>query len=535
MLTLHNICYAHPNKELLLDSITLTINKYDKIALIGNNGTGKSTLLQIMAGHLQPSSGTLKAVSKPYYIPQVFGQFNQMTIAQALRVDDKLNALAAILGGDMSDEKLAVLDDDWSIEERCREALSHWQLGGHDLSQSMGQLSGGQKTKVFLAGILIHRPDIVLLDEPSNHLDSQSRTVLYQYIQSTNNTLVVVSHDRTLLNLLPAVYELSKQGITAYGGNYDFYVAQKAIEAHAFQEDLNSKEKALRKAKAIEKETIERQQKLDARGKKKQEKAGLPTISMNTLRNNAEKSTSRIKDVHAEKTDAIMQELIQLRKSLPDKDKMKIGLNDSTLHRGKILITAKDINYGYDAGLLWPEALSFGISSSQRIALKGKNGSGKTTLINMIRGILQPSSGIINRATVNTLYIDQDYSLIDNRLSVLEQAQLFNSGELQEHEVKSRLTHFLFTKKDWDKSCAVLSGGEKMRLLLCCLTISSTAPDMMIMDEPTNNLDIQNIELLTAAINEYKGAMIIVSHDIHFLEQMKTDTIIELPGKASQI
>lgn len=528
MLTLQNLTYVHPNKDLLFDNLNITINRQEKIALIGNNGIGKSTLLRIVAGLLPPTSGTVKTDSIPYYIPQHFGQYNEMTIAAALRIDKKLRALQAILNGDVTEENMNQLEDDWTIEERCQEALQHWDLPGLDLSQPMSRLSGGQKTKVFLAGIIIHEPELVLLDEPSNHLDAASRAVLYDYIRTTNDTLIVVSHDRTLLNLLPEVYELSKKGITAYGGNYEFYVAQKSIAANALNEDLKSKEKALRKAKEVERESIERQQKLDARGKKKQEKAGLPTISMNTLRNNAEKSTAKTKDVHAEKISAITDELNHLRKEMPDKDKMKIGFDDSALHTGKILITATEINYDYGQGALWAQPLSFQVTSGDRIAVKGNNGSGKTTLIRMMLGELQPGTGTIRRADNTSVYIDQDYSLINNAQSVYEQAAQFNAGHLQEHEVKSKLTHFLFTKNYWDKPCAALSGGEKMRLILCCLTLQNKAPDMIILDEPTNNLDIQNIEILTTALNEYKGTIILVSHDACFLEQIGIQKDIDL-------
>lgn len=528
MLILQNATYLHPNKDLLFNNLHLAIHKQDKIALIGNNGTGKSTLLQILAGVLEPATGFVKRDSIPYYVPQIFGQFNNHTIAQALRVEDKLKALRAILGGDVTEANLALLDDDWTIEEKCSEALAYWQLDGLDLSQKIDTLSGGQKTKVFLAGIIIHQPGIVLLDEPSNHLDMHGRAILYDYIRSTSNTLVVVSHDRTLLNLLPIAYELDKRGITVYGGNYDFYATQKLIESNALDEDVRSREKALRKAKETERETIERQQKLDARGKKKQEKAGLPTISMNTFRNNAEKSTAQVKGVHAGKVDAIAQELNELRKELPGVDKIKMGFDNSALHKGKTLITAKNINAGYNAKLLWKSVLNFKILSGERIVIKGANGSGKTTLIKMMLGSLQPQAGTIQFVDSKAIYIDQDYSLINNTLSVYEQAQQFNSGELQEHEIKIRLSRFLFTKNDWEKPCKSLSGGEKMRLMLCCLTIGSQAPDIIILDEPTNNLDIQNIEILTNAINEYKGTLIVISHDAYFLQQVHIERVIEL-------
>ena len=339
MFTLQQVSYQHPNKDLLFDQLDLTIPAHAKAALIGNNGTGKSTLLKLLAGILAPASGSIHAGSQPYYIPQHFGQYNDLTIAQALHIEEKLKALHSILEGDVSGTNMALLNDDWSIEERSAAALLHWGLQDLLLSQPMSTLSGGQKTKVFLAGIAIHEPEIILLDEPSNHLDSHGRALLYELIEQTTATLIVVSHDRQLLQLPDQVYELSKKGITLYGGSYDFYLAQKQVENNAMAQDLKSREKALRKAKETERETMERQQKLDARGKKKQEKSGLPTISMNTFRNNAEKSTARTKGMHEEKVDQLSASLQELRKELPDIDKMKLGFENASLHKGKLLIT----------------------------------------------------------------------------------------------------------------------------------------------------------------------------------------------------
>src|SRR5574343_247234 len=291
MLILQNISYTHPNKDLLFSDINLTVNNHEKTALIGNNGAGKSTLLKIIAKELQPSNGQISVETEPFFVPQIFGQFNHLTIAEALKIDKKLNALKEILNGNTSEENFNLLNDDWTIEDRCNDALQDWQLTDLDLSQKMETLSGGQKTKVFLAGISIHQPELILLDEPNNHLDIASRQLLYDFIQTTKSTLVVVSHDRKLLNLLDTVCELSKHGIKVYGGNYDFYKEQK--------------------------------QKLDNRGKGKQEKASVARIMMNTLRNNAENSTSKLKSVHVEKIIGILQNLQELRSLLPDVDKMK--------------------------------------------------------------------------------------------------------------------------------------------------------------------------------------------------------------------
>ncbi|MFC4480114.1 ribosomal protection-like ABC-F family protein [Flavobacterium chungangensis] len=528
MLILQNISYQHENKDMLFQNIGFTLNNHDKTALVGNNGVGKSTLLKIIAGELQPFSGQIIQNAKPYFVPQLFGQFNDLTIAEALQIKEKTASLKEILEGVVTEENLQLLDDDWTIEERCNEALSYWQLHDLDLNQKMETLSGGQKTKVFLAGIMIHEPDLVLLDEPSNHLDFAGRTLLYDFIKSTSITLLIVSHDRTLLNILNKTLEMTKNEISVYGGGYDFYSEQKKVENNALEQDVQSKEKALKKAKEKERESIERQNKLDSRGKKKQEKSGVARIMMNTLRNKAENSSSKIKDVHAEKISGISEDLRQLRSSLPAIDQMKFGFNNTSFLKGKTLFKASEINYSYGEKDLWNESLSFEILSGDRLVIKGLNGSGKTTLIKIILGELNPTKGQITSLAKKAIYIDQDYSLLNQNLKIYEQAEIFNDSGLEEHDIKMRLNRFLFSRNDWDKPCNALSGGERMRLMLCCLTISDEASEIIILDEPTNNLDIQNIEILTAAINEYQGTLIVISHDQSFLEQINIGKSISL-------
>lgn len=528
MLILQNVGYHHANKKCLFGNISLSIQRHQKAALIGNNGSGKSTLLKLMAGILRPSAGSVFASGNVYYVPQHFGQYNELTIAEALKVASKLNALKEILSGQAHETNLTLLDDDWNLEERCQQALAAWGLPGIDLAQTMNSLSGGQKTKVFIAGIAIHRPDIILMDEPGNHLDGQARKQLYGMLRDSAQTIIVVSHDRKLLNLFDTIYELNRNSINRYGGNYDFYLEQKQLESIALDNDIRNTEKTLRKAKEVERETMERQQRLDARGKKKQEKAGLPTISMKTLKNKAERSTARTKEIHAGKTGMILDELNRLRNELLLSDKMKLGFDHSHLHKGRVLFAASNINYHYGNKPLWQEALNFIIASGERIAIAGANGSGKTSLVKLLLGELEPGSGSIQRTEVYALYIDQEYSLITHELTVYDQAQQFNKTALQEHEVKLRLNRFLFTKEDWDKPCSALSGGEKMRLLLCCLNVMNKAPDLIILDEPTNNLDIQNTEILTGAVNDYKGTLLVISHDEYFLEQVSIEKVIAL-------
>lgn len=528
MLTAHKITYIHPDRELLFEDISFSVEKHDKAALIGNNGVGKSTFLRLLAGQLLPSSGNIKSAGKPFYIPQHYGQYDQLNVAQALHIEEKLAALDDILKGNLSKRNQELLDGDWSIAERCREALSFWGLPNLSLDEKMYNLSGGEKTKVFLSGIKIHQPEITLMDEPTNHLDLTSRGLLYDYIKKSNMAFLVVSHDRQLLELLQPIFELRKNRITAYGGNYSFYKEQKEQEDNALVHRVEEKEKALKAAKKLERASIERKQRQDVRGKKKKQKEGVSRIVMKKLQNKAESSSAKLQDVHGEKISSISQELTQARKKLPEISKMKMNFESSSLHKGKVLVAAKDVNFSYSNKPLWQDSLTFEVLSNERINIAGGNGSGKTTSVKLMLGDLEPTEGTVKRADFDYVFIDQDYSLIKNELSVYQQAESYNRDALQEHEIKIRLHRYLFDKEYWDKPCHMLSGGEKMRLMLCCLMISNRAPDVFVLDEPTNNLDIQNMEILTKAINEYRGTLIVISHDTYFLDEIKINRVIEL-------
>ncbi|EFK36009.1 Uncharacterized ABC transporter ATP-binding protein HI_1252 [Chryseobacterium gleum] len=528
MILLQNISFGFPGGNLLFNHTNLTIQSHTKSALVGNNGMGKSTLLKIIAGEIHPLSGNISLQGEVFYVPQMFGNFNHFTIAECLKIDKKLHALEKITSGEVDEIYFETLNDDWDIEERCRHALELWGLGDFELTRKLEGLSGGQKTKVFLARIQINQPEMIILDEPTNHLDMEGRKLLYDLIDKTDATVVIVSHDRTLLNLVDTIFELSNQGIAAYGGNYDFYAEQKEVEEEALHNDIHAKKRALKKAKEKERETLERKQKLDARGKGKQEKSGVARIMMNTLRNNAEKNSSKLQSVHTEKISGISHELRDLRSSVRNSDQMKVNFNDSNLHSGKILITAENINFSYGEQKLWKENLSLEIRSGDRISIKGGNGSGKTTLIKLLLGKTEPSEGQINRSGFNSIYIDQEYSLIDNDSTLYDFVQTFNDSATQESEIKTLLSRFLFGKDTWDKKCGMLSGGERLRLLLCGLSISNKAPDMIILDEPTNNLDLQNVEILTHSIKDYHGTLLVISHDEVFMEEIGIDRELAL-------
>lgn len=524
---LKQVGYVHSDGESLFQNIDFSIQRKEKAALIGNNGSGKSVLLQILSGKLIASSGSVVCSSIPYYVPQHFGQYGGVTVAEALRIDKKVESLKRILAGKGTVNDFVILDDDWSVEERAVSALSFWGMEKISLSCKLNTLSGGEKTSVFLAGIQIHSPEIILLDEPTNHLDAYNRKRLYDFVCSSSATMVVVSHDRTLLNLFPITYELECSVIKCYGGNYEFYRKQKDLEKAALHADLEEQKKEFRLAKKIAIEVIERKQKQNIRAPKNAKKAGMGKMAMNTMKSKSEKRTSRLEEIHEDKLNAIIGKVNHIRNLLPDEGLMKTNILSSSLHIGKILVSAQNINWSYSGEFLWKEPLTFQIKSGDRLSVRGKNGTGKTTLLKLITGVLQPIGGIIKRAEFKYLYLDQEYSIVKNTLSVFDQVKHFSSG-LSDDMLKIILSRFLFPHDTWNKDCAVLSGGEKMRLSLCCLMVSENMPDMLILDEPTNNIDVRNMDILLSAVRNYKGTILLVSHDEYFVRQVNVGYFIDL-------
>ena len=536
-ISIQQISYIHPDKEVLFSDLNFAISKGQKLGLVGNNGCGKSTLLQIIAGQLSPSSGVIVRPDDIYYIPQHFGQYDSLTIAQALRIDRKQQALQAILAGDASTENFNQLDDDWNIEERSIAALDSWGLGQFPLSYPMHLLSGGEKTRVFLAGMDIHNPSVILMDEPTNHLDSSGRQRLYDWVEKCHSTLLVVSHDRTLLNLLPEICELEKHQLTYYGGNYEFYKEQKTLMQEALQQRIEEKEKALRIARKVARETAERRDKQNVRGEKANIKRGVPRIVLNALQGKSEKSTGKLNSVHQEKADKLTEERTQLRGSLSPTAALKTDFNGSSLHTGKTLITAKDINFGYHSApndsdsqsdnepsennlpeqLLWQTPVSFQLKSGDRLRIEGTNGSGKTTLIKLINGLLTPTDG---RVMINSLapgaetkklvsYLPErsylnDHMRVDDILSYF--LDFYDNFDLDRAR---KMLHDL--EIDTRSRLRTLSKGTKEKVQL--VLVMSRDAELYILDEPIGGVDpaARDYILHTILTNYNENATILLS------------------------
>lgn len=515
-----NISYALADGTVLLSHVSFSISPGAKCALVGPNGSGKSTLMAVLSGRLAPTEGTVQVEEGAYLVPQHFGQFNDLSVAEALGVDRKLLALHAILAGDATEEQFAALADDWTLEDRLRQALDRWGLGHVGPDTPMAQLSGGEKTRVFLAGIAIHEPTVVMMDEPTNHIDADSRAMLYDLIDHSAATLLIVSHDRRLLSRLPDIYELSAAGMRHFPMSFSDYEATVEAEAEAQAERRDFWQKELRKERKVARVVAERQQRQASRGQQHSERQGVARIMMGVRRDQAERSSSKTDATRQRRMDDIRQQLAEAKAGVKQVDGMAIDLGSATMREGRELVVARGVNFAYAGGEpLWGEGLNFTVRSGDRLHIVGRSGSGKSTLMRMVMGQIRPTEGTLAVAEgLRTVYLDQEYSLINPSLTVAEQVGEFNRRALPEHELNIRLNRFLFPRDTWTKPCAALSGGEKMRLSLCCMMVADSAPDIIIADEPTNNLDLHNMDILAATLNAYRGTLLLITHDEGFAE-----------------
>ena len=342
---LSGVNYRYTNRQPLFEPVNLSVLPGEKISIVGNNGTGKSTLLRLIAGELAPSCGSIGRSVSPYYVPQQT-DIRSESVGRTLGVAEKLDALRAICDGSANPDHYDTLADDWDIESRCRSALDAWGLPHVKLTASTDSLSGGEKTRLSLAGLTIHRPAIVLLDEPTNHLDRTGRDRLYDYIRTCKATLIVVSHDTYLLNLLDRTCELSKKGLKTYGGNYNFYREQKRIEDSALEQRIDSEQAALRLARKKAQEIAERQQKRFSQGERNKDR--LPRILRKGAKDRGETTISKLREKHSDIVGLNEKRLNDLRRQRGTACRFKIDFDDALLHNGKLLIAADGVNFGYD-------------------------------------------------------------------------------------------------------------------------------------------------------------------------------------------
>jgi ATPase subunit of ABC transporter with duplicated ATPase domains len=510
----------------LFHDITISFGN-EKTGLIGDNGTGKTTLLRLLLGQLNPDNGGVYTHGNVGYLPQDFVVHVQDTIAQVLNVERKIQALHAIEAGTGTAHDQEIIGDDWDIIERTHALFSQLGLAHLALTRKLETLSGGEITRVFLASVLLKKPDFLILDEPTNNLDKPSRQALYETLRSFNGGLLVVSHDRKLLQLMDRIVELSSLGLKIYGGNYAAYVAQKQLEQEAKERQLVDAQKALKKTKKIIQKTKERHEKQASKAKKERRFGGQPKILLNAARERSEKTKSKLEERTDKLLKRVHEQLGKAKVQLERKELLDFALKATRVHSTKKVLEISDLTFAYPSSAPIIHDFNLVMVGPKRLAIIGQNGSGKTTLLKLIANQLQPTAGTIFLGVQPVVYLDQHLNILDFHKTVLENFKRLNPDE-KETECRARLAIFLFSADDALKKVENLSGGEKMRAALACMLMGQQAPQFIVLDEPTNNMDLASIASIENALNYYRGALIVVSHDETFLHNIGVEEKIEL-------
>jgi ATPase subunit of ABC transporter with duplicated ATPase domains len=507
-----DLFFAWPDGDVLFDGLSFVAGPV-RSGLVGRNGAGKSTLLRLIAGRLTPQRGAIRVSGELGYLPQDLTLDTSLRVDQALGIDAVRRAITAIESGDASAENFAVIGDEWDVDERAEALLGKLGLGAIGLDRSVGELSGGETILLGLAAELLRRPDVLLLDEPTNNLDLRARRHLYDAVDHFRGALLIVSHDRELLDRVDQIGDLRKGDITWYGGNLTAYEEAVAIEQEAAERMMRSAEADVRKEK---RDLVEARMKMDqrrARGQRAFEQGGIPKIVAGGLKRSAQVSAGKHLGMQSERLESAQDALAEAESLVHDDDTIRVDLPKTVVPAGRIVLRLEDHVLRTGAHV------ELEIRGPERIALTGPNGAGKTTLLESVTGGGLPA--------VPFRLLPQRLDLLQDDLSIVDNLALL-APSTENQERRSRLARFLFRGRAADQLVSTLSGGERFRATLAALLLAEPPPQLLMLDEPTNNLDLASVAQLKDALASYSGALLIASHDLPFLRDIGITRWLEL-------
>ena len=528
---LDRLTFTWPDGSTALDGVSGAFGS-GRTGLVGRNGAGKSTLLRLMAGELTPTSGLVSPSGEVAYLPQQLTLDVDRRVAELLGVSAALDAVRAITAGDVDPVHFDAVGDDWDIEARAEASLAEAGLAPEFLDRRVGELSGGEAVLVAIAGIRLRRAPITLLDEPTNNLDREARAKLAAMVQAWKGTLIVVSHDLSLLELMDDTAELYAQTLSVFGGPYSEWRAWLDAEQDAAKQAEVTAAQVLRKEK---RQRIEAEVKLAHRArtaKKAEVEKRVPKIVAHGRKMAAEVSAGKLRTEVGAKEDTARSILDEAGRRVRSDASMKIELPDPQVSRSRRIATVGD------------EERSWVIQGPERVALIGRNGAGKTTLLERLvagssetverdvpdESADQSPARPILRAEPHTDqvgYLPQRVDGLEEQLSVFENIAAA-APHVPEKELRNRLARFLIRGATAERAVAALSGGERFRVALAKLLLADPAPHLVVLDEPTNNLDLDTVDQLVEALRAYRGAVLVVSHDDAFLRRLDLDLTLEI-------
>ena len=570
LLVARQIGFTLPGGRVLLRDLNLALGP-GRTALVGANGIGKSTLLHILVGKVQPTSGQVVRRGRIAFLPQqppASGEslrpgapperqplpgpppvalrpsdgapspepgsvFHRVpSVAHALGIAATLAALARIEAGSVDPSDFDRVEGRWDLRERAETALARFGLGHLPLDRPAESLSGGERTRVSLCGLLLDRPDLVVLDEPTNHLDAASRQALYTWVEEWSGALLLVSHDRALLNRMDRIVELSGLGLRVYGGNFDAYQEQRGVEAAAAEAELEHARKELRKTSRLVRKQQERQERRTARAHRGRHTANIPKVLLGARKESGEATAGRLGESGERQVARQRERLDAARERVEIRDGLELTLAPTGLHATRRVLDVEGVAYT-PPGATDPlfRDLTFSVRGPQRWAIRGPNGSGKSTLLRMLVGELEPGEGRVERGIEpgGVAWLDQRAALLDPDATVMECFRAANPT-MDPEACHHALAKVLFTGDAAHARVRTLSGGERIRAGLACTVGGACPPLLLILDEPTNHLDLDSLAAVESLLRGYDGALVVVSHDETFLEAIKVERTVELEG-----
>ncbi|GGU97402.1 ABC transporter [Streptomyces albospinus] len=530
--------FTWPDGTPVLEDFQLAVGP-GRTGLIGLNGSGKSTLLRLIAGELTPTEGSVRTAGEVGHLPQRAPLDTHLRVDQALGIAEVRAALHAIEGGDASEEHFDAVGDDWDVEERAHATLDQLGLSGIGLDRTVGEISGGESVLLRLAALLLRRPDVLLLDEPTNNLDHAARRRLHDAVAAWSGVLLVVSHDRELLERVDRIADLRvtrgaahrgsprtesggapaeggggrRVGVHWYGGNFSAYEQALAVEQEAAERMVRVAEADVARQK---RELADAHVKLARRvryGNKMYAQKREPKIIMNARKREAQVSAGKHRIMHTERLKEARERLDEAAEAVRDDDEIRIDLPHTAVPPGRGVLTLRGLHtrYGTRADLE--------IRGPERIAVTGRNGSGKTTLLRTLTGELPPTAGTAEVHVPHRFLPQRLDEVLHNDLTVVENVARY-APDATNNRVRARLARFLFKGARADQQAGTLSGGERFRASLAALILAEPAPQLLLLDEPTNNLDMSSVRRLVTALHSYEGALLVVSHDTRFLHEL---------------
>jgi ATPase subunit of ABC transporter with duplicated ATPase domains len=457
-----------------------------RTGLVGVNGAGKSTLLRLIAGRLTPAAGRISTVGDVGYLPQDVALDTGRTVAELLGIAEQRAALHAVEAGDVS--AIPAVGHGWDVEERTAAALARFGLPA-ELDRRVGTLSGGEAVLTGLAGLLVRRHAITLLDEPTNNLDRRARRLLYEAVGTWPGVLLVVTHDRELLELVDAVADLRDGAVRRFGGPLSAYEEQLAAERDTAERLVRTAEAEVRRE---QRQLVEARTKLDRRVRYADTdyvNKRRPKAIMNNRRQEAQVSAGKHRILQEQRLAQARSELDEAASAVRDDNRIRVELPGTPVPAGRTVLEVDGLT----------------VRGPERIALLGGNGSGKTTLLRR----LAPA--------VPAGFLPQRLDVLDEERSVLDNVRPAGSDPQQ---VRAGLARFLVRGDAVGRAAGTLSGGERFRVVLARLLLADPPPQLLLLDEPTNNLDLASADRLAEALVAYRGALVVASHDLPFLRRI---------------